>query len=215
MKRCLTITTCVIACMISLSSFAQGKRGFGIKAGLNFVNVKNLQSISDANSGSKTGFMAGVYLAPPSAGILGYRSELIFSRQGYDYKTTTTTGDLTMDYIMLPQLMTINISKFFQLQAGGQIAFLLKAKADSISSSSQPTGPKSPTDYFNKLNYGFAGGLEIKPIAGLIIGGRYNAFFGNLTDQYAAGTPGLPSYIPTDGKKLKNGLLQVYVGYQF
>ena len=214
MKRCITIIACVFACLLSVSSFAQG-RGFGLKGGLNFVNVKNVRSISDANSTSKTGFMAGAYFAPRTAGVFGYRSEIIFSRQGYDFKTTTATGDVMLDYIMLPQLMTINISKFFQLQAGGQLSILIKAKADSVSSSSMPNNLNKAMDYYNKLNYGVAGGIEIKPIAGLIIGGRYNAFFGSLNEQAAAGATGVPSFIPSDGKKLKNGLLQLYVGYQF
>ncbi|PZR27056.1 MAG: hypothetical protein DI535_11605 [Citrobacter freundii] len=203
----------IIACLCSVSSFAQ--RSIGVKAGLNFVNVKNLQSISDANSSSKTGFMAGVYFAPKTQGLLGYRSEVIFSRQGYDFKTTTATGDVMMDYIMLPQLMVFKISKQFQLQAGGQISFLVNAKADSVSSSSRPANAKEAMDYFNKINYGAAAGLEIRPIAGVIFGGRYNMFFGGLNEQFSSSGTGMPSFIPTDGKKLKNGLVQLYVGYQF
>ncbi|MGN6294077.1 MAG: porin family protein [Chitinophagaceae bacterium] len=218
MNRYLAITACIFCCMLSLVAKAQDqpKRGIGLKAGLNFINVKNLRSISDANSSSKTGFMAGAYWAPSGRGVMGYRSELIFSRQGYDFKTTSATGEMMMDYIMLPQLMTFNITKFFQLQAGGQVSFLIRARADSVSSSSAPATPKNAMDYYNKFNYGVAGGLEIKPIAGLIIGGRYNAFFGSLNEQSSSGSiPGLPSFIPTDGKKLKNGLFQLYIGYQF
>lgn len=218
MSRHLTITACIFFSILSLAVNAQDKpkSGIGLKAGLNFINVKNVKSISDANSTSKTGFMAGAYWVPPVNGIMGYRSEVIFSRQGYDFKTTSTTGEVMMDYIMLPQLMTFNITKFFQLQVGGQVSFLIRAKADSVSNSSAPATLKNAMDYYNKFNYGAAGGLEIKPIAGLIIGGRYNAFFGNLNEQSSsASTPGLPSFIPTDGKKLKNGLLQLYIGYQF
>ncbi len=49
-------------------------------------------------------------------------------RQGYDYKTSSTTGSVHLDYILLPQLMCINITKFVQLQAGGQVAFLVSGK---------------------------------------------------------------------------------------
>lgn len=218
MKRSLAPGIFLFLSILSLPVFAQDtpKKGFGLKAGLNFINVKNVKSISDANSTSKTGFMAGLYWAPPAGKLIGYRSELIFSRQGYDFKNTSATGSMMMDYIMLPQLMTFNITKFVQLQAGGQISFLIRAKADSISNSSAPATPANAMDYFNKLNYGVAAGLELKPVAGLIIGGRYNAFFGSLNEQVSSGTqPGLPSFIPADGKKLKNGLLQLYIGYQF
>lgn len=214
----IAITTCMFFSLLSLAALAQDKpkKGFGLKAGVNFINVKNVSSISDANSTSKTGFMGGLFWAPPAGKVIGYRSELLFSRQGYDFKTASATGSMMMDYIMLPQLMTFNITRFVQLQAGGQISFLIRAKADSTSSSSVPATSKDAMDYYNKLNYGAAVGLEIKPVAGLFIGGRYNAFFGSLNEQASSGTtPGLPSFIPKDGKKLKNGLVQVYIGYQF
>jgi hypothetical protein len=92
--------------IVPLFSLAQ----FGIKAGVNFANVTNA---SDINSSSESGFLAGVFLAPPSTGVLGFRTELIFSRQGYNYKTNTNTGTVNLDYILLPQLMQINITKFF------------------------------------------------------------------------------------------------------
>ena len=85
----------------------------GIKAGFNFANVTKASSI---NNSSRTGFHAGIFLAPPSKGIISSRTELIFSRQGYDYKTSTNTGNVNLNYIILPQYMAINITKYFQLQ---------------------------------------------------------------------------------------------------
>ena len=107
---------------------------FGIKAGLNFANVTNA---SDINSSSETGFHGGIFLAPPSKGIIGSRTEFLFSRQGYNYKTNTNTGNVNLDYIMLPQFMAFNITKFLQLQVGFQMAYLVSAKADSTSSSGE------------------------------------------------------------------------------
>jgi hypothetical protein len=40
---------------------------FGIKAGINFANVTNASSIKSSN---RSGFMVGVFLAPPSKGLL-------------------------------------------------------------------------------------------------------------------------------------------------
>ena len=95
-----------IVTILPLLSMAQ----FGIKAGLNFANVTNA---SDINSDHSTGFLAGIFLAPPSNGIISSRTELLYSRQGYNYKTGTNTGNVNLDYIMLPQLMSINIEILF------------------------------------------------------------------------------------------------------
>src|SRR5438270_3480029 len=76
--------------------------GFGIKGGLNFANVTGASSI---NNSSRTGFMAGVFLAPASKKIISYRTEIIFSRQGYDFKTNTSTGAVNLNYIIMPHLI--------------------------------------------------------------------------------------------------------------
>src|SRR5450432_4693929 len=110
---------------------------FGVKAGLNFANVTNASSI---NNSSRSGFHVGILLGGSSKKILSSRTELIFSRQGYDYKSGTNTGNVNLDYIMLPQYMSINITKYFSIQFGGQMAFLLNAKADS----SNNTGSNNP-----------------------------------------------------------------------
>ena len=67
----------------------------GVKGGLNFAKVSNA---SDINSESKSGFHIGVFLAPPSKSLISSRTELLFSRQGYDYKSTNS-GTVDLDYI--------------------------------------------------------------------------------------------------------------------
>jgi hypothetical protein len=195
--------------IVPLFSLAQ----FGIKAGVNFANVTNA---SDINSGSESGFMAGIFLAPPSKGVMGFRTELIFSRQGYSYKTNTNTGVVNLDYILLPQLMQINITKFFSIQLGAQMAFLINAKADSSTSSGSSSPYGEIMDFYNKFDYGFAGGIEIHPFKGLLVGARYNISLGNLykdpsSYEMNGGQP--PSFIPT--VDVKNNVLQIFAGWIF
>jgi hypothetical protein len=183
--------------------------GLGLLGGINFANVTNASSI---NSSNQTGFMAGIFFSPPSKSVLGSKTELIYSRQGYNYATNTLTGTVNLDYILLPQMMTIRITKFIQLQVGMQIAFLINAKADSSSASS--AGPYgSVIDYYNKFDYGATGGVEIHPFKGILAGARYNISFGNLYSNPAAYTGEQPSFIPT--VNVKNNVLQLFAGYMF
>jgi len=198
-----------MAILLPLFSLAQ----FGIKAGVNFANVTNA---SDINSSSESGFLVGVFLAPPSKGVMGFRTELIYSRQGYNYKTNTNTGTVNLDYILLPQLMQINITKFFSIQAGFQMAFLINAKVDSTTTggSSNPYG--AIMDYYNKFDYGVAGGIEVHPFKGLLVGARYNLSLGNLykdpsSYETSGGQP--PSFIPQ--VDAKNNVVQLFVGWIF
>lgn len=163
----------ILAAPALLHSSAQ----VGLKAGLNFANISNASSI---NNSSRTGFHVGAFLAPPSKSIISSRTELIFSRQGYNYKSGTNTGNVNLDYIMLPQYMSINITKYFSIQLGGQMAYLLNAKADSAvnGGSSNPYG--GIMNLYNRFDYGYGGGVEIHPVSGLLIGARVNISLGNL-----------------------------------
>jgi hypothetical protein len=186
-------------------SFAQ----FGIKAGINFANITNASSI---NSSSRSGFHAGLLLAPPSSGIVGSRTELIFSRQGYNYKTGTNTGNVNLDYIMLPQFMAINITRYFQLQLGAQMAYLINAKVDSSTNGSSGTTGNNLLSLYNRFDYGFGGGIEIHPVGGLLIGARFNISLGKLYNtDYSTGTP--PSFIPN--VDVKNNVFQLFAGWTF
>ncbi|MGZ8508764.1 MAG: porin family protein [Chitinophagaceae bacterium] len=183
----------------------------GIKGGLNFANVTKASSI---NNSSRTGFHAGLFLAPPSPGIMGFRTEILFSRQGYDYKTNTNTGNVNLDYIMMPQMMCINITKYFQIQVGGQMAFLISAKADSATNGSNGGSGNNMMDLYNRFDYGYGGGIEIHPVAGLIIGARVNISLGDLYKDYSNSTPGTtPSFIPK--VNVKNNVFQLSVGWRF
>jgi len=164
----------------------------GLKAGINFANVTNASSI---NSSSRSGFHA---------------------RQGYDYKSGINTGTVNLDYIVLPQFMAINITKYFQIQLGGQMAFLLNAKVDS--SNSMSTGNASYDkimSYYNRFDYGFGGGVEIHPVKGLIIGARINISMNSLYKDYSSepGSGAPPSFIPK--VDVKNNLFQFFAGWTF
>jgi opacity protein-like surface antigen len=185
----------------------------GIKAGLNFANVTNASSI---NNSSQTGFHAGVSFSPSSKSILGSRTELLYSGQGYDYASGSTTGSVKLNYIVLAQLMAINITKYVQVQLGAQTGFLLGARADSSKQSTGNASADKILDYYNRFDYGLAGGVEIHPVKGLLFGARYTISLANLYKQPDMSTGTTPSFIPSaDNINLKNNVVQLFIGYKF
>lgn len=177
----------------------------GVKAGINFVDVTNTAGI---NADSRSGYMIGGYIAPRPQKLIGFRTELMLSRQGYDYKTNTNTGTVNLDYLLLPQLITFNFSKRVELHLGGQAAFLLNAAADSSGGSES-----SLFKYFNRFDYGVVGGVQITPFKGLFIGGRFNASLNNLNKEQQTGNGGSPGFVPKEF--IKNNVLQLYAGWRF
>ena len=190
--------------LVILPSIAFAQIHIGLKAGLNFANVTSTAGFTNS---SRTGYMIGGYISPKAKKLLGFRSELILSRQGYDYKTNTNTGSVNLDYLLLPQLITLNITKKFQFHAGGQAAILLNANVDSTGS-----GSGSLFSYFNRFDYGLAGGAEVSPILGLFIGGRINISLNKANKDVPTGG-GWPNFIPR--LDAKNNVVQLYAGWRF
>ena len=179
----------------------------GIKAGLNFSNVTNA---SEINSGTRSGYHAGLFLAGSSKSILSARTEILFSRQGYNFSTNTNTGKIDLSYIMLPQFIAINITKFVQIQAGAQVSYLINATVDSTSSTGHASADKI-ISLFNRFDYGFGGGVEVHPIKQLVGGVRVNISLGKL---YKEPEPGEDyDFIPN--VNLRNNLFQIYAGLKF
>ena len=171
----------------------------GLKAGINFANVTNSAGI---NANNRTGYMIGGYISPTPRKLLGFRSEIILSRQGYDYKSSTNTGKVNLDYLLMPQLITLNFTKKVQLHFGSQLAFLLNAKVDSGGNSGG-----SLFQYFKRFNYGLVGGGELSPIGGLFFGARINVSLNNMNSESSG-----PNFIPK--VNVKNNVVQVYAGWR-
>jgi hypothetical protein len=111
---------------------------------------------------------------------------------------------VNLDYLLLPQLFTLNFTKKAQLHAGPQFAYLLNAAVDSTGSSGG-----SLFKYFNRFNLGLAGGAEISPLFGLFFGARMNLSLSHFNKNAGSGNP---NFIPK--VDVKNNVVQVYVGWR-
>jgi hypothetical protein len=195
----------LILALLPLSLRAQ----IGLKGGINFANITKVSSI---NSSSNTGYAFGLFMAPKPKGLFGFQSEIDYSRQGYNFDTNTNSGNVNLEYLLLPQLSTINITKFVQIQLGAQVAFLINAKATESNTGSGSYDKL--LNYYNRVDYGLAGGLEIHPFKGLLVGGRYNLSLGNMYKNLQTSAPGtVPSFIPS--VNVKNNVLNLYLGWHF
>ena len=207
------IYTMTLAVVSFTGSYAQKtnpaneyKPKFGLKGGFNWTYLTGSKEGFTPNT--KTGFMVGGFYSTTTNG-LGFRSEIVFSRQGYSYDDGGHNTDILNDYIYLPQFTTFTIAKVVQFQLGAQIGFLVNAKKKTESKD------RSISDLMNKVDYGFAGGVELYPIKWLIIGGRYNLGLGKLYKHYedAATNPNTyPLPFNPETTNLKNGVVQFYVG---
>jgi Outer membrane protein beta-barrel domain len=188
----------------------------GLKAGLNFTNVTNVSSV---NNQSSSGFNAGIFFSTPYNKILGSKTELVFSRQGYNYETGAVTGKVNLDYIMLPTYMCINITKYFQIQLGMQFGYLMNVNADSANKNSAGIPGSSGSisgalSFYNRFTYSVGGGVEVHPVKGLLVGARLNVSLNNLYKMPdMSGSVTTPSF--SSDVNIKSNLLQLYIGWKF
>lgn len=190
-------------------NYYEGKNyAIGIKAGLNFARAIN--SSGNIISSPTTGLVAGIFFQH-GLKILGSRTELNYSRQGFNYNNNGQNGHVTNDYLALLTMTTLTILHRVQFQLGTQEGFLLSSK-DSNGPGVKGTNPISA---FNRFDFGLAGGIEIYPYTGFLVGLRYNLGLTNLIkrpDNNAANF--FPFYQQYNGYNVRNGVFQVFIGYQ-
>lgn len=199
MKRILIIVLAVLPYL----AFAQ----LGVKAGVNFADVKSAESINTSN---RTGFHAGVMFTGSFKSILSSRTELLYSRQGYNFDTQSNTGKIDLEYLLLPQMFGINITPLFQVQAGGQLSYLLNAKIDSTSNTGNNTADKI-LDIVNRFDFSLGGGVEVHPLSQLIIGARINFGLARLFKDPDDEDP----FVFDPEVNTKTNLFQIYAGLRF
>lgn len=194
---------------IKQPNYYEGKNyAIGIKAGLNFARAIN--SSGNIISSPTTGLVAGVFFQH-GLKILGSRTELNYSRQGFNYDNNGQNGHVTNDYLALLTMTTLTILHRVQLQLGTQEGFLISSK-DSNGPGAKGTNPISA---FNRFDFGLAGGIEVYPYTGFLVGLRYNLGLTNLIkrpDNNAANF--VPFYQQYNGYNVKNGVFQLFIGYQ-
>lgn len=183
-------------------------QSINLKAGLNYINISDAD-ISQFNTSSKSGYFFGGGVTT-SDGLIRFNSELLYSKQGYDYKNGTATGNVNLSYILLPQTISLNLGEIFSIHTGLQLGFATKLKIDSTTLSGDNISLENLAKNIKKANLSVIAGAELSPVKGLFIGARYNHPLGNfLTKKADSGLVFAPD------KNLKNNLIQIYAGIRF
>lgn len=172
---------------------------FGIKGGVNFATVTG----DDFDSPDmRTSFHVGALAEFPMADIFSLQLEGIYSSKGFksniDGGIVGGDGDIEyqLDYIDVPVLAKIYVTKGLSFEVGPQFSFLVNEEIDS-----DPTGDPGDfeTNEAKDFDFGVAGGLTFQTDMGLFASGRY--------------TYGMTEII--EDSDAHNSVFQVSVGYKF
>ena len=179
---------------------------FGVKGGFNMSNL--YQSEADDNN-VIYGFNAGVYATLPVSDFIAIQPEILFTTKGaeLDYNNAFLQGNakFKLNYIEVPLLVRVNITKNFNVHAGGYASYLVSSKVTG--DGDIDFDEAVDTDDLNKFDAGIAAGIgvDFNPIS---VGLRYN--YGLTTvgkERTVAGT----TYTFPDAK---NSNLTLYLSYK-
>ncbi|WP_166919306.1 porin family protein [Flavobacterium poyangense] len=179
---------------------------FGIKGGFNMSNLYS----NDANDENILyGFNAGLYATLPISDFIAIQPEILFTTKGskQEYNNFLGSGNtkFRLNYIEVPLLVRVNITKNFNIHAGGYASYLVSSKVTGEGNFNFTQD--IDTDDLNKFDAGLSAGVgvDFNPIS---IGLRYN--YGLTTigkERTVAGT----TYTFPDAK---NSNLSLYLSYK-
>jgi len=181
---------------------------FGVKGGFNMSNLVDSGDDPDDNN-ILYGFNAGVYATLPISDFVAIQPELLFTTKGselkYDNAFATGNAKFRLNYIELPLLVRVNVTKNFNIHAGGYASYLVSSKVTGTGDFD--FNQDIDTEDLAKFDAGLSAGIgvDFNPIS---VGVRYN--YGLTTvgkERTVAGT----TYTFPDAK---NSNLTLYLSYK-
>ncbi len=190
---------------VSTTAVAQQEVKFGPKAGVNFANLSGMDD-SEMKIGFHVGFVAEIKFNEK----FSVQPEVLYSTQGAKYSSTviplgTIEGEVKNDYINIPIMAKYYIVEGFSAELGPYVGFLMKSESEIGNFSGDSK------DAYKSVDFGLGVGLAYDMPMGFFVGARYNLGLSKANEDIAAGNGNVT--VQTDD--LKNGVIQVGVGYKF
>lgn len=179
MKRFLKITVAVIL-FISITNLSEAQVRFGIKGGLNYTSLSNIDKAKDLVD-MKSGFHAGLLLNAQLPLGFALQPELLYSQKSATIDFTFTDIDFTLGYIELPINLQwgINLPGFRPFaQAGVYLGYAIK---NGVSAGNTYAG-EFTWDNINRIQYGVNLGVGVDLFTFLQVSLKYMWDLGPIAD---------------------------------
>lgn len=212
----------------STSALAQQEVKFGPKAGVNFATL-NGKDTDEAKM--MIGFHVGAFAEIKFNDKFAVQPEVLFSAQGAKVKESGTEvvmgvpvnyeaeGKIKLNYINIPIMAKYYITDNFAVEAGPYVGFLMAAETEyeaTMSAAGISQTEKSTEDIkdiLNSIDFGVGVGASFNLDSGFFIGARYNLGLTKFGKEYNETVNGIE--ISAEAADVKNGVIQVSVGFKF
>ena len=209
MKKTIFLSLALVG--FAFSAMAQARLDIGLKGGLNFSSL-NTSSNAAQTYNSRTGYHFGAYFLVKLTKI-GIQPEILFSKQGQQFKVNSQNYSSNFDYISIPVILKLYIAGGLNLQAGPQFGFLSSAKGDLIDKATNAvTTGQDLKNFVKSSDVTLAVGAGWDLPFGLNITARYNIGLSDVNKITGTANPAIVSSLGTS--EAKNQVIQVSVGYR-
>ena len=155
--------TLIFAVLLLSAGTAFSQAGVGIKGGMNFATLNNVDDID-----SRTGFHFGVFGQIPLSKNIALQPEALISTQG----AKLDIGDVNLNYIQVPILLRLTIIKILNIHFGPQFGFNTKAEL----------GDSDIKEFVKGTDFSAAVGAGVNLPFRLEAGLRYNIGISDISD---------------------------------
>jgi hypothetical protein len=182
--RLAAVVVTATALLTSVSVYAQEQTDgdttltakFGIKGGFNLTSLY----VNDVSSEHmKAGWNAGIFAKLPVTKGFSIQPELLYSVKGAQetYNNILQGSGVyrfNLNYIELPVLAVVNLTKNFNINAGGYAAYLVSANVKDVNNDGTIEGATNlDAGNFKRWDFGLVGGLGFD-VGAFTLGARYN-----------------------------------------
>lgn len=206
---------------ISTTAVAQQEVKFGPKAGVNFANISG----KDAEDNKMLiGFHVGAFAEIKFNDKFAIQPEILYSAQGAKIENTETfmgvtsssEGETKINYINVPIMAKYYITESFAVEAGPYVGFLMSASSKGSTTAAGVTveyDDDDVKDELSSIDFGVGVGASFNLDNGFFIGARYNLGLSKVGKEYTENVGG--TNVTVEAADIKNGVIQVGVGYKF
>lgn len=197
----------IILSAIALAAFSFAAQAqtpdlkLGAKAGVNFANLSN--SDGDMITSFHIGAVAEIFINDK----FSVQPELLYSAQGSSNEEEGIKFERNLDYINIPIMAKYYLMDGLSVQAGPQVGFLVKAES-KISGGGESMTVDSK-DAYQSVDFGLNFGAGYELPMGVFFDARYNLGLSKVNKKSES------EMIMIETKDIKNGVIQVSVGYKF
>ncbi|MBC9796174.1 porin family protein [Sinomicrobium weinanense] len=170
---------------------------FGVKAGLNFSNLKFDTNISSGSNDTKTGFYIGGLADFGVSEVFHIQPEVLYSSEGTKVEYDGSKEDGNISFINIPVLAKFYVAEGFNIQAGPQLGILVDADGG--------------TDGLKTTNFSLSFGAGYELPGGFFFDARYSLGLTDISeiDEIYIGN------MVISGIDVKTRNFQVGFGYRF